>query len=242
MQETPHILPVKRGPSVTLANAVVQSAQQLTLTEKRLVMLAVSRIDPRSKVLPERPIKVTAEEFAEAFNLSPRDAYAELRRGSDSILAKHITRQREGSRGTIVERYAWLSRADYATGEGWIALRFNSEIAPYLVDLRSRFTRYQLAQAGALRSLYSWRLLEHLEMFSRTGWWMPEVDEFNRVMETPDSYRANFAQVRRWVIEPAVTELRDKDGWAIAWEPIKRGRKVHALRFKFQRDTSAQLM
>lgn len=242
MQEVSHILPAKRGPTVTLANAVVQSAQQLTLTEKRLVMLAVSRIDPRSKTLPERPIKVTAEEFAEAFELSPRDAYAELRRGSDSILAKHITRQREGQRGPIVERYAWLSRADYATGEGWIALRFNPEIAPYLVDLQGRFTRYQLAQAGALRSLYSWRLLEHLEMFARTGWWQPEVEEFNRVMETPNSYRANFAQVRRWVIEPAVSELRDKDGWSIDWEPIKRGRKVHSLRFTFRKDAQGRLM
>jgi plasmid replication initiation protein len=38
-----------------------------------------------------------------------------------------------------------------------------------------------------------------------------------------------------------VKELTEKDGWLIAWTPIKAGRKVTALRFEFKRDPQGRL-
>lgn len=234
-------VPEKRKEVVTLANAVVQSAQQLTLTQKRLMMLAVSRIDPRSKALPEKPIKITAQDFSESFNVPISESYKELKRASDGILARHISRTREHKYGPIVERYSWLSRADYATGEGWVAIKFNPDIAPYLVGLHKKFTSYQLSQASSLRSIYSWRMLEFFQMYSE-GWWEISLDEFHTIMDTPQGYRENFAQTRRWVIETAVSELKERDGWSVEWKPIKRGRKVDALRFDFKRDPQRKLL
>ena len=130
-------------------------------------------------------------------------------------------------------------------GEGWVAIKFNPDIAPHLVSLKNRFTTYHLEQAGALRSIYSWRMLEHLEMYRRPNgqlfWWEVSIDDFHDVMETPSSYRTNYAQARRFVIEPAVAELTEKDGWKIEWKPIKKGRKVAALRFEYCRDPQGRL-
>lgn len=235
-------LPEKRKEVVTLANAVVQSAQQLTLSQKRLLMVAVSRLNPRSKALPEKPLKITAQDFSEAFGIPAAECYKELKRASDGILARHISRTRPHKYGPIVERYAWLSRSDYATGEGWVALKFNPDIAPYLIDLKNKFTSYQLSQARSLRSLYSWRMLEHFEMLSDTGWWKISLADFHAAMDTPQSYRDNFAQTRRWVIETALEELKEKDGWVTEWQPIKRGRKVEALKFEFKRDPQGKLL
>lgn len=235
-------VPEKRKEVVTLANAVVQSAQQLTLPQKRLMMLAVSRLNPRSKALPDKPIKITAHDFSESFNVPASDSYRDLKRASDGILARHITRTRPHKYGPIVERYSWLSRADYATGEGWVAIKFNPDIAPYLVGLREKFTSYQLSQASSLRSLYSWRILEFFQMYSANGWWEISLNEFHSIMETPLAYQDNFAQTRRWVIEQAVKELKEKDGWLVDWKPIKKGRKVDALRFDFKRDPQSKLL
>jgi plasmid replication initiation protein len=60
-------------------------------------------------------------------------------------------------------------------------------------------------------------------------------------MEATESYKSNFGLLRKWVIEPAVAELTEKDNWIIEWEPIKRGRKVAALKFKFERNPQGQL-
>ena len=51
----------------------------------------------------------------------------------------------------------------------------------------------------------------------------------------------NFSLLRKWVIEPAVKELTEKDNWLIEWEAIKRGRKVTALRFQFERNPQGGL-
>jgi plasmid replication initiation protein len=84
--------------------------------------------------------------------------------------------------------------------------------------------------------------LELLSQYTSTGWRQIELDEFHHAMETPDSYRANFKDCRRWVVEPAVKELREKDGWLIDWTPIKTGRKVTTLRFEFKRDPQGRLL
>lgn len=114
---------------------------------------------------------------------------------------------------------------------------------PFLFDVTERFTQYQLLQASSLRSLYSWRLLEKFEQFrtkkdgikSSSGWYKTTVEEFAREMEVPDSYLNNFKNLRIRVIEPAIKELIEKDGWKIEFIPEKEGRKVARLHFKFER-------
>jgi plasmid replication initiation protein len=43
------------------------------------------------------------------------------------------------------------------------------------------------------------------------------------------------------MIEPAVKELTEKDGWLIQWEAVKAGRKVKAIRFTFMRNPQGSL-
>lgn len=96
-----------------------------------------------------------------------------------------------------------------------------------------------------MRSLHSWRLLELLEQMkhkdNEDGWLTIDIEDFHHAMEASKSYRANFGMLRKWVIEPSVKELNEKDGWDIVWEPVKRGRRVASLRFDFRRDPQARL-
>lgn len=68
---------------------------------------------------------------------------------------------------------------------------------------------------------------------SKDGWLVIGIDEFHHAMEATDSYKANFGRLRARVIEPAIKELQDKDGWNIDWGVIKTGRKVSSLKFNF---------
>ena len=60
-------------------------------------------------------------------------------------------------------------------------------------------------------------------------------------MEATEKQAADFAKVRTKIIEPAVRELTEKDGWLIQWMPIKAGRRVKGLRFTFMRNPQQQL-
>ncbi len=111
----------------------------------------------------------------------------------------------------------------------------------HLVGLQRQFTTYQLQQASALRSTYSWKLLELLMRFKDTGRAEYMIEDFCASMGATEKQRADFNNIKRRMIEPAVRELQEKDGWLIQWMPIKAGRKVKSLSFTFMRNPQGRL-
>lgn len=228
---------------VTMSNALITAAQRLSLAEKRVISFAIANLDvfQRNGGTETGMVKLSAHKYADQFGVDANTAYDQLQACAESIITKQVWWWEEAKRGPKKVQINWLSKAEYYAGEGTVSLWFTSHIAPHLLELKGQFTTYQLAQASALRSVYSWRLLELLSQYASTGWRQIDLDEFHHAMETPNSYRANFKDCRCWVIAPAVKELQDKDGWLIEWTPIKTGRKVTALRFEFKRDPQGHL-
>lgn len=228
---------------ITMSHALTTAAQGLTLAEKRVMMYAVAKLDSFKSDggTPNGTVKLMATDYAEQFGVDTDTAYTQLKKAGKSIFHRYIRFFEPGMRGPEEVMIRWVSSARYSEGAGVVTLRFTPEIAPHLLEFKSHFTKYKLAQASALRSVYSWRLLELLSQYASTGWRQIELEEFHHAMETPPSARENFKECRKRVIEPAVTELQDKDGWLIEWTPIKTGRKVTALRFEFKRDPQGRL-
>jgi len=235
---------------VTLGNALIRAGHGLGLAEKRIIMLAVSKLDSR-RVLAfgEVPTtKVSAAEYADLYGLDPASgvAYDALRDAAKALYGRSITffepAHRRGNKPLkpIRNDMRWVGRCRYHEGEGWVEIAWWPELMPHLMGLRKHFTSYQLQQASALRSIYSWRLLELLQRFKATGWAEYTIEDFRASMEAPASL-SDFGQIKRRIIEPAIKELTEKDGWLIQWEPIKAGRRVKAVRFTFERDPQGRL-
>lgn len=236
----PHISKLQ----ITMSHAMTTAAQGLSLAEKRVMMYAISKLDSFKSDggTPTGVIKLSAHEYAEQFDVDPDTAYNQLKSAGKEIRKRCIRYFEDTRKGPQEVEINWVSKAVYHPGEGWISLRFTQDVAPHLLELKGKFTTYKLAQASALRSLYSWRLLEILSQYESTGWRQIDMAEFHHAMEATPKQRENFAAVRRKIIEPAVKELCEKDGWLIEWHPIKTGRKVTALRFQFQRDPQGRLL
>ena len=116
------------------------------------------------------------------------------------------------------------------------------DLLRHLLGLKKQFTTYQLQQASALRSAYSWKLLELLMRFKDSGHAEYAIEDFCASMDATEKQRSDFNNIRRRMIEPAVKELQEKDGWLIQWHPIKAGRKVVGLRFDFMRNPQDRLI
>lgn len=235
---------------VTMSNALTRAGHGLTLAEKRIVGCAVAKLDPRKALGPyEVPMtKITAAEYAETFGVDPNTAYEQLQNAAKQLYQRSITFYEAAHRrkGASIEptrvTMRWVGSVRYHKGEGWVTVKWWPELLPHLTGLKSQFTQYQLEQTSALRSVYSWRLLELLARFESTGWAEYTVEDFAQAMDATDKQRADFAKLRTKMIEPAVKELVEKDGWEIDWHPIKRGRKVAAIRFDFRRDPQGRLL
>lgn len=234
---------------VTMSNALTRAGHGLTLAEKRIVASAVSKLDSR-RVLPPGEVprtKITAAEYAETFQVDMDTAYDQLQAAAKQLYQRSITfyapaHRRNGKPLPPTKvQMRWVGEARYHDGEGWVELAWWPPILPHLIGLRRQFTSYQLQQASALRSVYSWRLLELLMRFESTGWAEYTIEDFCASMDATAKQAADFSKVRTKIIEPAVKELQEKDGWLIQWQPVKAGRKVKALRFTFMRDPQRRL-
>ena len=235
---------------VTMSNALTRAGHGLTLAEKRLVMIAVSKLDSIKSLPPGyRPpsMRVTAAEYADHGGCSLQTAYEALQTAAKNRFERKITffeaayRRNGKELKPIRTDMRWVGRCVYHMSEGWVELSWWPDLMPSLVGLQRQFTTYQLKQASALRSIYSWRLLELLARFRSTGVAEYSIDDFAAAMDASEKQREDFNNLRRRMIEPAIAELRAKDGWDIDWTPIKAGRKVVAVRFQFQRQAQGEL-
>jgi len=229
---------------VTLSNALTRAGCTLTLGEKRIVMLAVSKLNPFKPVPAQSfPTKITAAEFAESYDIDMNTAYEQLKKAAKTLYNRSLTfyepaHKRNGKPLKPLRiDMRWIGRATYHEGEAWVELVWWFEILPHLMGVKKQFTEYQLKQATALRSIYSWRLLELLMRFRSTGWAEYTIEDFAASMQATEKQKANFNNIKRRIIEPAVKELVEKDGWVITWQPITAGRRVKAVRFEFSRDS-----
>lgn len=228
---------------VTMSNALTNAAQGLLLSEKRVLMFAVAKLDSFKSDggTASGKVRLSAGEYAEHYGLDLDTAYNQLQAAGHSIIKRQVCWYEDGRKGPEKIQINWLTKARYAPGLGHVELWFTPEIQPHLVLLQRQFTSYQLQQASALRSIYSWRLLELLSQYESSGWRHMSLDDFSDTMEATIKQRENFAAIRRKIIEPAVKELMEKDGWLITWNAIKEGRKVVSLRFEFKRDPQGKL-
>lgn len=230
------------GRLVTMSNALTRAGHGLSLAEKRLIAAAISKLDSRQdfKVGYCPTVRVLATDYAETFDIDPATAYTQLQEASTALYNRSITfyepaYKRNGKPAEPTKiKMRWVGSVKYQQGEGWVELSFWHQLTTHLMGLKQQFTSYHLKQASALRSQHSWKLLELLMRFKSTGWAEYSLDDFCISTEATEKQRSNFANIRRHIIEPAVKELTEKDGWDINWQPIKKGRKVIALRFDFK--------
>ena len=227
--------------NVVVSNSVARSAQGLSLVEKRILFCGIAKLGGINQ-----EVTLSAEEYANTFDIDLKNAYGQLKQGAESFRKKYLRFQVRDGKAVGIAVVNWLQGYLYFDKEGYVKFRFSEYITPFLFELEREFTRYQLKQATALRSVHSWRLLELFEQQQSENkdgdrWLKISIDEFHHAMDVPESYKTTFGLLRKKVIEPAVKELQKKDHWIIKWNAIKRGRKIVMLEFYFKRDKQGQL-
>lgn len=241
---TPNASPKKNNlakkKNVYMSNDLARSRQGLTLSEKRLITLAMSTITatdtPINQFMRRTLISnIHADEYAKRFNISTQAAYKEMRSAEEKLFDRHISfcQLKPSTNETIWTKMRWISTVRYHIGKGMLELVWNVDLAHHISGLRSHFTTYSLDKMSKLRSIYSVRLFEILESYKDIKKAVFDIDKFNDIMEAPEKFRSNFAQIRRRIIEPSVKEIIEKTGYIIQWDAIKTGKKVVQVCFEF---------
>ncbi len=129
------------------------------------------------------------------------------------------------------EIYPIFARIAY--DNGIISARLNPELKPYFLQLRREFSLRSLPEFRSLSSIYSQQIYRFLCSIRALENTEIDIEQLHFTTTSPDSFKQNFKEFRRRVLEPAEKEINSKTNLKFHWEPIRRGRKVIAIRFIF---------
>ena len=134
--------------------------------------------------------------------------------------------------------YSLFSMAGYENGT--IVARFDPGMKPFFLRLTRHFTKFELLEMRMLPSGYSKRLFLLLKSFSSLPETKITLEALHEKLLTPESFKKDFAQLRRWVLDKAKKDLHNI--LSFEWEPVKRGRTVIAVRFVFSGGKKARIV
>jgi plasmid replication initiation protein len=213
---------------ITKHNHLVQASYRLSLTGQRVFLLILSKINPKQKLADH--YEVTAEEFSRIYKQSPKTAYRDLEKGLDELYNADI--KLNDFELKILTRRRIVDEAKYHYGEGKISISFPEKLHPFLCEMHGTYTQYRIGQVSNLKSAYAIRLFELLMQFKSTGDRVITLKNFRDWFRIEKKY-TRYADVNKWVIKPAISELNTKTNLSIKYTVIKKDRSVHTLSFLF---------
>ncbi len=214
------------------ANDIIRGKQSMTLQTARLIRLLITQVVKEDKDLKTYTCKIS--DLAEFLNVPKNNLYRDIDKICDCA-QKSIVYVGTGNPKMPWKRFNWLSMSEY-DGKGTITIRLSDQIKPYVLELETWFTQYQLKNILEFNSYYAIRLYEILQC--EEGVYRHEkethefeVDELRRFFDCEKKYE-RLSQFKNKVIEIAIREINAKsDIWV---EPTykKRGRAITSIEFE----------
>ena len=217
------------GEVVKKHNELVRSRLGITNVQAaRILAFLIAQIDPDTKDFSKPYI-------IEIKNFLPNDSgksYAEIKSICRDLAKAFAEFEMEAHDGDLVlVEFPFFSRLIYKKGK--LEAIFNDVMRGSLLELKGQFTRYNLIDYLKLPSIYSQRVFEILKSWDDRPEITITLDSLHKTLNTPTSFRGNFKEFRRRVLEKSHRDITEKTDLYYEWEPLKQGRAVVAVRFIF---------
>ena len=130
-----------------------------------------------------------------------------------------------------------------------LEVRINPDFQYLLSEIKSNFTRFELAEFMSLSGKYTKNLYRLLKQYRQTGWLQMEWQDFQEQLHIPSDYE--MCDIDKRILKPAIKELSEPRNLFnqdrvifenLKYTKIKKGgNKVTAIRFDFKPEQIQEL-
>ncbi|WP_111813152.1 replication initiation protein RepM [Acinetobacter soli] len=221
---------------VVKSNKLVQALQTLTLSETRLLQLAI--VDARETgqgLSTDEPLELNAIRYAKAFNVSPDAAYLALIEAEDSLFKRQFTITNED--GSLTKS-RWIQDANYKKGEGRILVTLTRVVIEHVTKIdgfEQYFTSYHLRKTSEFKSVYAVRLYELLMQWKSVGKTpLFELNKFRSQLGIGVNEYTRMEAFKRRVLDIAIDQINEFSDINLKYEQHKKGRSISGFSFSFK--------
>lgn len=210
---------------ITKSNKLIACNYDLSLQEQKIILTLASMVQPQDTEFKEYEFKI--KDFIELLGLKDQSKYKEVPKITKDLMKK-VFEIKEG-KDTI--QLAWLSSARYRNGEGTVILKFDSNLKPYMLELKELYTSYKIDNVLSLKSKYSIRIYEILKSNLFKNHVTIELEEFKNMVGAKEKAYNIYNNVKNRILTQAQKELKEKTDINFTYEELKTGRKVTSIKF-----------
>lgn len=213
---------------IVKSNQVIEASYQLSSTEQRIVLAAISKISRDAEITDDEIYRITVNDLKN-LGVHEKTAYRDLKDGVNRLYDRSINLTIDDE--SIKMR--WVQSIRFLESKSVVGLRFSKEILPFISNLSREFTKYSLSDIAGMSSAYAIRIYELLSQYRSIGKREISVESLRTMLELGKRYPL-FADLKRWVIDTAVDQINEYSPLSVRYEQKKTGRKVTHIQFSFK--------
>ena len=223
---------------VVKSNRLIQQARfSLSTQQQKIVLYIISQIQPYDEEFKLYEFKIT--DFCCVCGIIPKgDIYATLKKQIKEISDKSIWIETENGTNTLVR---WIEKPYIDTRSGTIKIKLDEDMKPYLLQLKEKFTEYELIYTLNFKSKYSIRLYEYLKSIHyntlKQYSTVIDIDKFQLLL---DSNYTNFKDFHTRVLKPAQKEINLYSDIKFNYELIIEGRRTTKIKITIESKESLE--
>lgn len=216
------------------ANALVEASYRLSLYEQRIVLACIAQVRHDEPLTDQQLYMVSAQQIADIAGVGLKTAYRHLKEASERLFDRRVMLHEapNGKGSGKVRLTRWVQTVEYREAEGMVALRFGTDMVPYLSQLTAQFTRYALGDVAKMTSAHAIRLYELLSQWREVREREVSVEWLREALLLEDCYD-RIPDLKRWVLLPAIEQINKHSPLWVKWDQRKTGRRVSHLIFSF---------
>ena len=221
-------------------NSLINASYNLSLVEQRLILLAIvaTRKDDHVQAWDfwlGKPIKVTAQSYIEAFDVSRQTAYEVLKDACKTLFSRQFTYEEYRKKGSVIKTTRWVSDIAYNNETSTVEFTFTPSVLPLITRLEEHLTSYELQQIADLNSGYAVRLYELLISWKIKGQ-TPQIklEKLRKNLGVDNHEYTRMYDFKKYVLDNAIKQINKHTDLKATYEQHKKGRTIQAFSFSFK--------
>lgn len=216
---------------VVKSNALIEARYRLSLQESQIILWLLTQIKQEDEDFKSHELKIS--DFALLTQSNSEDKYSELKKTIKRLMQR-VMEINEPETNNFVQ-VAWLSSAYYKFQKGCVLLEFSPRLKPYLLQLKSHFTKINIVDTLNLKSTHAVRIFELLLQYNDLGFRKITIDDLRSYCGIEKHKYKNYFDLKRKVIEKSKIEINEKTDYEINYVEIKESRKIVALEWSIKK-------
>lgn len=229
-----------RVKEVRKSNDLIQRSRfKLSLQQQRVMLYLISKIDYNDDEFKEYEFNIP--EFCRVCGIPIGSNYVDLKAAIKDISDKSMWAYISEDTETLLR---WIEKPYINKDCGTIRIRLDRDMKPFLLELKSHYTSYELIYTLMFSSKYAIRLYEVCRsyLYNKLGSFKHryEINELRQLLDC-EMY-TDFRDFRRRVLDVAIKDINDNSDMLVSYSKLTRGRQVIGIEFSISTKPTMELV